>query len=284
MKRIAIFAHYDKNNKIEDYVIYFLKELKKNADKIIFISDSFIENTELDKIRPFVDYCKAEKHGEYDFGSYKRGIAYAKENSFFSDCDELILTNDSCYAPLFPFEEMFDTMSSKNLDFWGCIANKTPVRGNIEHIQSYFIVFKKTVFLSDCFYEFFESVTSQIDKGDIVSKYECGMTKFFSEHGYKWDVYSKISKRKRDAYLYFYKDMIKKERTPFLKRSIILFNAKMPYWNIKNLINKHTQYDYELINKDYKHNITKITVKLILIIIYKFFIRIPMFKIRFLFK
>ena len=38
MKRLAIFAHYDKDNIIDDYVIYYLKELKKSFETIIFVS------------------------------------------------------------------------------------------------------------------------------------------------------------------------------------------------------------------------------------------------------
>ena len=40
MKRLCIFAHYDKDNLIDDYVIYYLRELKKSFNKIIFVSDS----------------------------------------------------------------------------------------------------------------------------------------------------------------------------------------------------------------------------------------------------
>ena len=34
MKRLCIFAHYDKDNLIDDYVIYYLRELKKSFNKI----------------------------------------------------------------------------------------------------------------------------------------------------------------------------------------------------------------------------------------------------------
>ncbi|MBT5828295.1 MAG: lipopolysaccharide biosynthesis-like protein, partial [Alphaproteobacteria bacterium] len=38
MKRITIFAHFDKQNIIDDYVIDYLKELRKYSE-IIFVSD-----------------------------------------------------------------------------------------------------------------------------------------------------------------------------------------------------------------------------------------------------
>lgn len=36
MNNIAIFAHYDKDNLIDDYVVYYLEQLKKYV-KILFL-------------------------------------------------------------------------------------------------------------------------------------------------------------------------------------------------------------------------------------------------------
>ena len=104
MKRIAIFAHYSKDNIIEDYVIYLIKELKKVVDKIIFISDSNVDEKEIKNIKDYIYYYNCSKHGEYDFGSYKKGCYWAKENYLLSDFEELIFINDSCYGPLYPFK------------------------------------------------------------------------------------------------------------------------------------------------------------------------------------
>ena len=124
MKRTAVFAHYDKNNLIQDYVVYYLSELKKCAEKIIFVSDSDVLPEELKK-----------------------------------------MANDSCYAPLFPFEEMFSAMSKKPLDFWGATSSDSGIKKEDEnvycrfnHIQSYFVVFKPAVFNSDIFNKFITSI------------------------------------------------------------------------------------------------------------------------------
>ena len=36
MKRLAIFAHFDKNNVIDDYVVYYVNQLKKYVEKFYF--------------------------------------------------------------------------------------------------------------------------------------------------------------------------------------------------------------------------------------------------------
>ena len=81
MNRTVIFAHYDSNECIRDYVVYYLKELKKFCTKIIFVSDGNIKQSEKEKILKICEYTECTKHKEYDFGSYKRGFLYLKNNS-----------------------------------------------------------------------------------------------------------------------------------------------------------------------------------------------------------
>ena len=71
-----VFAHYDKYNSIQEYVLYYLKELRKVADTIIFVSDSNLPESEISKVQPLVKLVIATPHGEYDFGSYKRGFSH----------------------------------------------------------------------------------------------------------------------------------------------------------------------------------------------------------------
>lgn len=52
MKMLAIFSSFDKDNIIDDYVVYYLKELSKFAD-IIFVADNYTSKFQLDKIREY---------------------------------------------------------------------------------------------------------------------------------------------------------------------------------------------------------------------------------------
>jgi lipopolysaccharide biosynthesis protein len=116
-KRITIFAHFDKDNVIDDYVIFYLKELKKISEKIIFVSACDLATVEKNKLDGICEVVIAQNHKEYDFGSYKRGFHYFIENSF--DCDEIIFANDSCYGPLYPLKEVFDKMDKETLRLLG---------------------------------------------------------------------------------------------------------------------------------------------------------------------
>lgn len=44
MKIIFIFVHFNKYNSFEDYVIYYLKTIKKLVEEIFFIITSEIDN------------------------------------------------------------------------------------------------------------------------------------------------------------------------------------------------------------------------------------------------
>lgn len=288
--RIAIFAHYDSHNVIEDYVIYYLSELKKVVDKIIFVSDSNLEQHELEKVNNYVIHSIVGHHGEYDFGSYKRGYIYAKEQGLLNDIEEFILLNDSCYAPLFPFDEMFNQMSSQELDFWGVTSNPAgisiidnrPVETDLKHIQSYFITFKPQVFLSNGFDSFMKNITHQETKEAVIAHYECGLTDYLVKLGFKYDVYCKLGSQIRGAHIHNYVFLIKKERSPFLKRSIALNKyPKVAYpFFLKKLITKFTTYDFNIIARDIKNNSEKIPI-LKKIFLHSIFIRRQIIRINF---
>lgn len=194
MKSVAVFAHYDKDNLIDDYVLYYLKELKAVCNKIIFVSDCNIKEQELQKLNGVADYIIAQKHMEYDFGSYKRGYNLAKEQNLLEDADNLIFANDSCYGPFYPLSNIFEEMQAKECDFGGLTTNinkynKTFIdcnASNNKHIQSYFIVLKRNVFNSDVFTNFIENIEKEKNKENIIIKYEIGLSNTLCNAGFKY--------------------------------------------------------------------------------------------------
>lgn len=275
IKRIIIFAHYDKNNIIEDYVVFYLKRLYEITHDIIFVSDSNIKNEELYKIKEYVQHMIIGHHGEYDFGSYKKGFKYLYNNNLLEDIDELIFANDSCYAPLYSFDRLFDRMSYKNIDFWGITANLDTYFNSKKHIQSYFIAFKKNIFTSSTFINFINTITKEKNKKDIVEKYEYGLTRTLQKAGFTWDVYSEYSKKHWSSLNINYEFIINKEKIPFLKRNIPLlkYDNFINYKKLESFIRKDTNYNYSLIKDDIIRNKEKININRMIKILYKTIIR-----------
>lgn len=196
MKRIAIFAHFDKHNIIDPYVIDYLKELKKYCD-IIFVSDGNLEKSETDKLKNLCFDVIYEKHGEYDFGSYKRGyqLIQNKYPEQLNKIDELLFVNDSCYL-IGNFKEVFSGMEkNKDCDFWGLTDDYHDLyKDRSYYIGSYFISFRKSVFLDKIFIDFINSIKKLINRNEIVSKYEFGLSKMLMANNKKPFAFFNINK------------------------------------------------------------------------------------------
>lgn len=177
MNNIAIFAHYDPDNKIKDYVIYYLEQLKVISDEIIFVSTSPLDNQEQKKIESLVTKIIIRKNIGYDFHSYKTGIENIKD---LANYNQLILCNDSCYGPLFSLKDIFIQMNNQKVDFWG-ITSSNLLKF---HLQSYFLVFNKQTLLASCFMDFWKNLPIYQNRKDIIYNYEIELTQRLTANNY----------------------------------------------------------------------------------------------------
>ena len=180
--RCAVFAHYDVDNIVDDYVLYYLEELAKAVDYIVFVSDSDLSTEESLKVSAITDLQIIGRHGEYDFGSYKRGYHLLKKMNIHQ-YEELVFCNDSCYGPLSPLSEVWNKAATIPAEFWGLTWGTDP-KFHI-HIQSFFLVFQKQVFTSEIFSSFMGSIKAEEFKIDIIEKYEVGLSQALIENGFK---------------------------------------------------------------------------------------------------
>lgn len=242
MKRLALFAGFDKDNEISSYVVHYLRELSKCAD-IIYVADNTLSQTQLAKISDFTLKIIAAPHGEYDFGSYKRAYCFAKESGILSKYDALILCNDSVFGPFYAFDEIFAKIPpaqdivygfSKHLQAPCNWARRYKIIQT--HLQSYFIVMPKAVFLSEWFDDFITSIKKEQDKIEIVFKYEIGMSKLFEKHGIKL-----ISQYESELDLSRLKplEVLSKHKGAFLKKTLISQFSFNEIYKILEFINRN---------------------------------------------
>lgn len=222
MKRLAIFAHYDKKNVIDDYVLFYVEKLKKYCDTVLFLSLSDLPQDEQNKF----DNIMLVKHNEYDFGSYKRGFNYALEKGLLEDVDELLFVNDSVYC-INELSEIFE--KDYNADFWGIVENKYGfkkygkfcISKKQPHIQSWFIGFKRNVFKSKEFYDFMNSVKEEKSKNDVILNYEIGLSQYLVNKGFKYNSFITKYANSYNPSIYYWRELIK-DGCPFVKRSVLL--------------------------------------------------------------
>ncbi len=153
---------------------------------------TFFQNLELSKLKGIVDVSFAERHGEYDFGSYKKGFFYLKKFGLLDNYDELILCNDSCYGPVSSFVPIFTEMASRDLDFWGLTQNSQFKK----HLQSYFLVFKSNVARTKDFETFMANVKKEENVQGVILNYEINFTILLEHSGFIWDSFIKVDDSK----------------------------------------------------------------------------------------
>ena len=177
LNRAIVFVHYDKDNLIDDYVYFYLKELQKVSDYIVFVTVVKLSINDINKLNTICNDVILRENVGYDFMSYKVGL----ESFDYQIYDEVVICNDSVYGPLYPLENIFNKMSTKRCNFWGMTSGKEISY----HLQSYFIVFKKQILHSEAFQSFWDNVQVLDNKRDIIEKYEIGLTKYLISYGFK---------------------------------------------------------------------------------------------------
>lgn len=185
MNRAIVFVHYDRDNMVDAYVYHYLKELKKNAAHLVFVSTAKLAENDTKSLSDYCSKIIVRENIGYDFMSYKIGL----ESFDHQEYDEVVICNDSVYGPLYPLQNVFESMSSDSCDFWG-ITDNTDFS---YHLQSYFIVFKKNVIQSSSFRSFWEQVKVLHNKDDIIQQYEIGLTKTLLANGLSPSIYTKFN-------------------------------------------------------------------------------------------
>ena len=210
-KRLFLIAGYDAKNQIDESLIHLVRSMSKLGDTVVYM-DSDCDEQQISKLSKYTLYCDASRHGEYDFGSYKRAYLYAKKQNILGNYDFLYLVNDSVYGPLKDITEYLNKMESMQTDAFGLVCNPHPEH---PHIQSWFIGCTRKVFLTDWFDKFICSVKKQSDKGTVTKLYEQGFSKLVLDHGLKWNCLYSVSGRK----IYNNVKRLFQQGLPFIKKA-----------------------------------------------------------------
>ena len=252
MKRICLFAGYDKTNIIQDYVVYYLKELSSVSD-VYYMADNEISESEKLKIIPYVKGAYGFHHKKYDFGSWQELINIIGWDKI-SEYDELILANDSVFGPLYSMKDFFNKIEDdKEWDVCGiteeCSVGKNQTQYIIENfLQSYFIVLKKYVFAQNFFKQFFKDYKRYERKEDVVLNGEKRLSRLLLDNKI---VIKKVVRNLYDPFKEW--KSVVNAGSPFIKKSKFInkkYSQKYEMlYKYTNFIQKHTAYNSELIDR-----------------------------------
>ena len=191
MKRLLLYVHFNKYNKISEHVYYQLEHMHPLFSKVIFISNSQLDEGEVGKLRQsqLIDAFIQRENIGYDFAAWHDGMAFEGFENLKA-YDSVTAMNDTCFGPLWDMAPVYDKYESdEKVDFWGMTNHRAIDAGHIyidEHLQSYFMSFKKSIVISEVFQEFWKSVEAYTDVQKVIDNYETKYTKRFVDAGFRY--------------------------------------------------------------------------------------------------
>ncbi|MDX5372306.1 MAG: CDP-glycerol glycerophosphotransferase family protein [Pseudomonadaceae bacterium] len=250
-RRACLFASYDAEGRIDDYVVDYLRALSQHAD-VFFLCDAQLQADQLQKLSGLVQGAWAVRHGEYDFGSYSRLARFFVGWSRLKEYDEIILANDSCYL-IDSLDNLFAEMDKRRCDWWGLQATKgisatrqvksngfkQPIAlnevkrkrlGDYERddvydflIGSYFLVFRQPVVQEGSLVRMLDGVKKQPNKKAIILSYEIGLTRMLIQRRFEFDTFIRALHPFHPIYTERHFDLIA-EGMPLFKRFFLTEN------------------------------------------------------------
>ena len=229
--RACIYFIYDKDGIIDDYIVYQLNDLKKNVSFLHCVINGELNAESKKRLENIADEVFERENKGNDIGAYKAALEHIGWDEI-GRYDELVVTNNTCFGPVYPFKEAFDWAKEQDIDFWGLtLDTKSNWLGTTDylhynksklHIQSYFLVLRKPLLGSEFLKRFFREIsedTSYVMSGCV---FEYAFPGYFEEHGYKGAVYCQNTDDYNYPLLHNPVSLLKKCRMPlFKKRSFV---------------------------------------------------------------
>lgn len=266
-RTLCVFAHYDRDGLIDDYVIHYLSELSRADCEIVFVSTApNVGDETVDRVRPYASRILLRENVGYDFGSWRDGLALIGD---FGSYDRVIIANDSVYGPLTDLRAVFAKMAHREAPVWGITDSLRYAR----HLQSYFIVFEREAVQSVAFNCFWKSLPDYRSKHVVIMQCEVGLSRRLTEAGFELAAlcdyksmasspgWSKTNAPKKripgvpvNATHWKWRTLIEEHGCPFIKVQLLRDNPKgiLDVTDWKQVVEKISNYDVRLICRHLK--------------------------------
>lgn len=247
----CLFAHHHLHGEISDHVFYYLKSLSALSFRIIFISDTSVKESLLQRLTREVPNCTIAKQKTSYSGDEPWGWAIG-EGLIPSDTDRLILTSDRLLGPLTDIGNILQDMDKPGIDFW---ALTDSIHGGW-HLQADFMCFSKPVFTSAVFRKGLAKGPGHMGKEDP-SAGEVFLTKTLSDAGFRgaaWLSCKTLASEEAlgavpDPTLKYPDKLILELDFPFIPKRLLLENPEN-FSALKELfayVGQHTSYPIEIL-------------------------------------
>jgi lipopolysaccharide biosynthesis protein len=179
MRDFCLFAHFDKDDKVDDYVLRYLERIRELNFSIVFVSTARLPPSAVDRLRSHCFDVILRENVGLDFGSWAAGLA--KHNAAIDG--RLLLANDSVYGPIGSLSAAVDRLTSRPVDFYGFVES-------IEiapHLQSWFLLFEQAVVRHPAFSAILSRSYSAMSKRQIIFQGEVDLSRRLAGNGFRYN-------------------------------------------------------------------------------------------------
>lgn len=254
MERILLYVHFNKYKRVSNHVFYQLEQLKPLFSKILFISNSHIEEATKKKLHDefgISNLLERDNQG-YDFAAWRDGMSSVGFEEL-KNYDSLTLMNDTCFGPLWDLEPIYKRFEADTqVDFWG-MTNFRKTKYFEEHLQSYFVTFKQQILREISFQEFWTKVKDFTDVQDVIDHYETKFTQYFTGIGFTYQALfdtrlEEVADLIHPDFTYYKPFTVLEKKVPFLKVKAISGNPFSARYLLEE-IKERTSYPVSLISE-----------------------------------
>ena len=267
-KRLVVLAIYNRFGKIQDYIYDLAEKNKIICETQIIVISGAVDCEDKNKLQKIGDIIIERENKGYDAGAFKEIIQRLSNKNILNKYQELILMNDTFYGPITSWEKVMNEMYQLDIDYWGLIKNVKYIINNKEykeHIQSFFIAFRNSIFMNKSFIDFWEKMKYADSYLDAVRNYELAINEYLLRKGFNGVAFSELhggEKYTKDGIVSFIPycyEFLKECGVPIIKRKALLsidYAFKIPL--IFDYIVQSTTYDIKLIIDDWKKETIKV--------------------------
>lgn len=219
-REICFFVSYTPTPIIKPHVEKHIKALQKTGIGVILVINT--DNIEGEILIPsaLTKLCGLyiRENKGFDFGAWSQ--IYQKLHGKIN-ADYLYLVNDSMVGPLSEvfFEDMLKKIHTSDADLIGLTSNQNPHL----HLQSFFLVIRRSILINDIFSSFFKCLWQLPTKEMVIDFYEVRITGLLQRLGYKTETLfptDDLTMAKTDAVIHNL-DALLERGFPYMKTSVL---------------------------------------------------------------
>lgn len=263
MKRLGILVFYDANGIMDDYVFRLIQGMQPMLHDLIIVVNGNIKKEFLACVQRYTKDIIIRQNRGMDGGAYKEVFTNYVTQERLQAYDEVVLLNDTFYGPVFPLTEIWNKAGREEGDFWGITRHpegEFPDGSRFaSHIQSYFLVIRKSLLQAPCFMVFWDTISGNaIEQEDVIKEFEIRFTVFFQEAGYRGFSLMELEEHFTEMiynvnpYMMHCSELIERRVSPFIKRKALIIENEgfTDAFLACEYVREHLQYPVTLIEEN----------------------------------